>query len=43
VQLYSALAYDGPSLIARVKNELLACLAREGFSNIGEVVGADLR
>ncbi|HWD50054.1 MAG TPA: quinone-dependent dihydroorotate dehydrogenase [Rhizomicrobium sp.] len=43
VQLYSALAYDGPSLIARIKNELLACIVRDGFSNIGEAIGADLR
>lgn len=43
VQLYSALAYQGPSLIGRIKRELLTCLARDGFSTIVDAVGADLR
>jgi dihydroorotate dehydrogenase len=43
VQLYTALAYEGPGLVARIKRELLDCLARDGFANIGEAVGADLR
>jgi dihydroorotate dehydrogenase len=43
VQLYSALVYEGPGLIARIKNELLKCLERDGFSKIGEAAGADLR
>ncbi len=41
VQLYSALAFRGPGLVARIKRDLLALLARDGFSRIAEAVGAD--
>jgi dihydroorotate dehydrogenase len=43
VQLYTALAYEGPGLVARIKRELLECLARDGFANVADAVGADLR
>ncbi len=43
VQLYTALAYEGPGLVARIKRDLLECLVRDGFSSVGEAVGADLR
>ena len=43
VELYSAFAYDGPSLVPRVKRELAACLARDGFDSVTAAVGADLR
>ncbi|WP_420549000.1 quinone-dependent dihydroorotate dehydrogenase [Curvivirga sp.] len=43
VQLYSALVYHGPSLIPRIKRELSECLARDGFENVGQAVGADHR
>jgi dihydroorotate dehydrogenase len=43
VQLYTALAYEGPGLVARIKRELLACLVRDGFANVADAVGADLR
>ncbi len=42
VQLYTALIYEGPSLPRRINRELLALLARDGFSDIGQAVGADL-
>eukprot|EP00798_Chlamydomonas_sp_ICE-L_P027022 gene27022-2249_t len=41
VQLYTALAYEGPALVPRVKAELAACLRRDGFSSVAEAVGAD--
>lgn len=41
VQLYTALAYEGPGLVARIKRELLECLARDGYATIADVVGAD--
>jgi dihydroorotate dehydrogenase len=41
VQLYSALALQGPGLIARIKSELLACLVRDGFAHVADAVGAD--
>jgi dihydroorotate dehydrogenase len=39
VQLYSALALQGPSLVARIKRELLACLARDGFASVTDAIG----
>ena len=39
VQLYSALAFQGPGLVARIKRELLACLARDGLANVTEAIG----
>lgn len=41
VQLYTALAYEGPGLVARLKRELLACLARDGFEQVQDAVGRD--
>ena len=43
VQLYTALVYEGPALVARIKRELLECLLRDGFENVADAVGADLR
>ena len=42
VQLYSAMVFDGPPLIRRIKDELAALLARDGFATVAEAVGADL-
>lgn len=41
VQLYTALVYQGPGLVARIKRELAACLRADGFGSVGEAVGAD--
>ncbi len=43
VQVYTALVFRGPSLIANINRELLALLARDGVRSIGEVIGADRR
>ena len=43
VQLYSAMVFEGPGLVARVLDELDGLLAAEGFDTIAEAVGADLR
>ena len=43
VQLYTALAYEGPGLIARIKSELLALLVRDGFQTVKEAVGLDAK
>jgi dihydroorotate dehydrogenase len=42
VQLYSALVYEGPPLVRRIKDELAALLARDGFTSVSQAVGADL-
>jgi dihydroorotate dehydrogenase len=39
VQLYSALAFQGPGLVARIKRELVACLARDGLANVTAAIG----
>lgn len=39
VQLYSALVYEGPGLVTRIKRELAACLRRDGFTNLKDAVG----
>ena len=40
VQLYTALAYDGPGLPLRILRDLDALLARDGFTCIADAVGA---
>jgi dihydroorotate dehydrogenase len=40
VQLYSALVYEGPGLATRILTDLDALLARDGFANVAEAVGA---
>src|SRR5476649_215614 len=42
VQLYSALVYDGPPLVRRIKDGLAALLKRDGFSSLSQAIGADL-
>ena len=39
VQLYSALAFEGPDLVQRIKRELAACLRADGLTSIAEAVG----
>ena len=41
VQLYTALVYDGPPLVPRIKNELAALLKADGFASVADAVGAD--
>jgi len=43
VQLYTALVYDGPGLVNRIKRELAALLARDGLAHVGDAVGADAK
>ena len=41
VQLYTALVYEGPALIPRLKAGLAARLRDDGFASLAEAVGAD--
>jgi dihydroorotate dehydrogenase len=43
VALYSALVFQGPGLIGRIKRELAAKLRADGFSSVREAVGAEVR
>jgi dihydroorotate dehydrogenase len=40
VQLYSALVYDGLSLVPRIARDLEALLTRDGFANVADAVGS---
>ncbi|MGH7017443.1 MAG: quinone-dependent dihydroorotate dehydrogenase [Caulobacteraceae bacterium] len=39
IQLYTALVFEGPSLIVRIAKDLSERLATDGFSNVAEAVG----
>ncbi len=43
VQLYTALVYEGPGLVRRIKEGLVRRLAEDGFASLSEAVGADHR
>ena len=43
VQLYTALIYQGPGLIGRIKQDLAELLRRDGFASIAEAVGSGNR
>lgn len=43
VQLYSALVYEGPGLVTRIKRELAGRLRADGFRSVAEAVGADVK
>ena len=40
VQLYSALVFEGPGLVARIKSDLAARLKADGFARVADAVGA---
>jgi dihydroorotate dehydrogenase len=39
LQLYTGLVFEGPSLLARLKQELVAYVARQGCARIADAVG----
>ena len=41
VQLYTALVYQGPTIVRRILGELPTLMAADGFRTIGEAVGRD--
>jgi dihydroorotate dehydrogenase len=43
VQLYTALVFAGPALLAEIKSGLADRLHRDGFAAVGEAIGADHR
>jgi dihydroorotate dehydrogenase len=40
VQLYSALAYEGPGLVGRIKRELLRLAVDEGYPDLASAIAA---
>ncbi|MDJ0684269.1 MAG: quinone-dependent dihydroorotate dehydrogenase [Alphaproteobacteria bacterium] len=41
VQVYSAFAYQGPTLIGRIKSELVDLMKADGHTRIAQAIGAD--
>jgi dihydroorotate dehydrogenase len=41
VQLYTALVYEGPGLVSRIKRDLAVLLKRDGFAQVADAVGTD--
>ena len=41
VQIYTALIYEGPTLVKKVKSELAKLLELDGYKNIKEAIGVD--
>lgn len=39
VQLYTALVYEGPGLVGRIKRELATLLRRDGYEHVADAVG----
>jgi dihydroorotate dehydrogenase len=40
VQVYSAMVFEGPGMVARIKRDLAARLRAEGFASVADAVGA---
>ncbi|XP_023209649.1 dihydroorotate dehydrogenase (quinone), mitochondrial-like [Centruroides sculpturatus] len=43
IQLYTALVYKGPPVVTEIKKELEDLLRADGYANIIEAVGADIK
>jgi dihydroorotate dehydrogenase len=43
VQLYTGLIYEGPRAVSQIVRGLAERLERDGFTNVSEAVGADVR
>ena len=42
VQLYTALTFQGPKIISKIKKELVDLIKTDGFNNVKEVVGKEV-
>lgn len=42
IQVYTALAYQGPGLILRIQEELRVLLKRDGFASVQDCIGIDV-
>ena len=43
VQTYSGLVFEGPSMVRKINEEILELMAKDGFENIKDAVGANLK
>ena len=43
VQSYSGLIFEGPAMVRKINEEILELMAEDGYSNITEAIGANLK
>ena len=43
VQAYSGIVFEGPSMVRKMNQEIIELLKKDGFDNISEAIGADLK
>ena len=43
VQSYSGLVFEGPSMVRKINEEILELMAKDGFENIKDAIGANLK
>ena len=43
VQAYSGLIFEGPAMVRKINQEILELLDKDGFENIQEAIGANLK
>lgn len=43
VQIYSGMIFQGPSMLRKINEEILELMKKDGFNNINEVIGSDLK
>ncbi len=41
--LYSAIIFHGPEVINKIKEDLAFYLKKDGFKNVNEAIGADMK
>lgn len=43
VQAYSGMIFEGPSMVRKINEEILELMAKDGYKNITEAIGANLK
>ena len=43
VQVYSGMIFEGPSMVKKINEGILELMQEDGFNNISEVIGSDLK
>ena len=43
VQSYSGLIFEGPSMVRKINEEILELMAKDGYENISQAIGANLK
>ncbi len=43
IQSYSGMIFEGPSMVRKINEEILELMEKDGFKNISELIGSDLK